>query len=1172
MLSQQRAHDPIDLDRAYKPRTNASARRTISIFSRRGVDSIDLADPTMMRGFPPPIRAIDGNGKQRPAPAPRKPSLKPKKTSGKGTILNAVPKTGIIPLKTPLSARSPAPFAKSAKESSPLEFACATAVRQASTLRETQAHIIAEQRSPNRTHTKAKSSIDRIGVWVDGIIHWEGGSRPTRHSEEYFDSRSMVTPGHSRAQSDESAYRSRTKPNLTVVIPPGKLLTREQSIAALRRPATSSGPSRRTSDTVRGSFPVREVSPLTDCGPDGRKRSLSRATTVFSPVEQSRANSSASQREEPSRASSTPSSANKDESDYSNRSSSTSVEAPPTQITKRLRSTRSNKSASAVFSIINPTVAAALDDYTPITKSYMDKPLPPTPTLSEFSHSFPMPPNLKPISPTAPKRPQTARPGNGPRPLLKKAYSFQDQSLRSTRSMTQLDVFDQEFMRTSPYIPGEEEEDDDEDDVESESESEVESTTLSQAEIDLHEHLGRMSEHIPTIAGLSLRSKELQDTGLLITNVTLPTPSDVQPKEPSAAIVLQPPTLARRNSYSPASSPAASNVDNDKLQIRRLSDPCSQPTDTHDAPPADWWVKHRLSRSVTSADLPRTRGFADFIDRDDKLIEQAVIDDGLIVVSGPEVMRPKLRRTASQAASQEAAEGVLVKILASLTSIEDLMNAILINRGMHRVYRENERRLVRRVARNESAPGYELRQWLKPTRKSQLLDTEEVDDDEITIVEQSPASYVQAWRRDTNTINSLKTIIVAGCQTYLRKETVAAMSDKAHPRAQQVTDAFWRIWTFCAIFGNQKGRDEDLIGQLDWLKGGRLANNLDCAATVSMNVEFDVGSILLNAPEYFGSGNGEGLTADQLYDITEIWTCMASLLQGYLGRVDQAKEYGIYDNCSIEKGDAEKEIEKQEYMLEEWIAWVVTLGPTVVLELAEYASDTSSAGFALAKQNGWTEWSPPTQTTSRCTFLKEPVARLYEERVIAANVKAQTALEQEEKEKSRRRIQGHAEEIRARRQNSAFKRVPLVDMSMERPMSIMSTLSGGVNLTPRFPPKNMTLPPVPSLAAIHPALRSAPAISPSSAATLQQTITSPAMTQHQAAQPARQALRAFNGVGVGTVELAVQRIMSMGFTAAEATLALKTTDTGDGLRVDRAVDWLLRTRAADDNVKWTGSV
>jgi hypothetical protein len=43
-----------------------------------------------------------------------------------------------------------------------------------------------------------------------------------------------------------------------------------------------------------------------------------------------------------------------------------------------------------------------------------------------------------------------------------------------------------------------------------------------------------------------------------------------------------------------------------------------------------------------------------------------------------------------------------------------------------------------------------------------------------------------------------------------------------------------------------------------------------------------------------------------------------------------------------------------------------------------------------------------------------------------------------------------------------------------------------------------------------------------------------------------------------TADRAIYRIVEMGFTPEQARLALRMTDLGDGLRVDRAVELLLR--------------
>lgn len=711
-------------------------------------------------------------------------------------------------------------------------------------------------------------------------------------------------------------------------------------------------------------------------------------------------------------------------------------------------------------------------------------------------------------------------------------------TLRRMKSTTKLDEFDQEFMKSSPYIPTLEH-----------STSEPSSPTSDQPKDDLMEPLAR---HL-SLPSLQARSKpepaEVVPHGLGIFNCQLPSSSEViNDTEESIAVNMQPisraptiPKKSRRRDWRRSTSSELKLAEVlTVVPARRLSDSM---TPVNDAPPGDWWTKHRMTRSVSSATPPKL-GLDQLIERP-PLPSRFALDDGLIVVDGPVLMRPSKLKIPNLPAAQESAEGVLVHILASLTSIDDLMNTMLINKGMHRVYMENEMRLIKAVCRNQSPAAWELREWCPPKTKSSANATADGEEEEDDFVQYTPTTYLRSLKHDAAIIEQLKEVIVAECSSFVRKDTLASMCDPSHPEAQRMTDAIWRIWTFCSIFGSRKGRDEDLSGQLDWLKGGRVANNLDCAATVNVQFDFDMASILLNAPDYFGQGNGQGLSADQLYDITEVWTCMAVLLQGYLGRVDQAREYGVYDNCTIEKGD----VEAEEYMLEEWVAWIMTFGPTAVLEMAQYASDPTATGFHLAQERGWTQWAPPMHTASRVTFLKEPVTRLYQERVTAAHAKAQNARDQEEKMSSRRRIAAHALEIKIRRQDSAFRRVPLIDMSMERPMSIMSTLSGGGPLTPRFPPRMMTLPALPPPVTVHPALRLNP-----------NALRSPTSPSSLSSRPdGREALRQLNGVAVDTTELAIQRIVTMGFSEAQAIYALKTTDTGDGLRVDRAVDMLLRS-------------
>jgi hypothetical protein len=415
---------------------------------------------------------------------------------------------------------------------------------------------------------------------------------------------------------------------------------------------------------------------------------------------------------------------------------------------------------------------------------------------------------------------------------------------------------------------------------------------------------------------------------------------------------------------------------------------------------------------------------------------------------------------------------------------------------------------------------------------------------------------MRCYRHDVEVIESLKSLILQHCAGYIRRETAIALSSRTHPHAQRFNDAFWRIWCFCKIFGCDKGREEDITGQLDWLKGGLLANNQDLTATMNMNLDYDMSSVLLNAPEFFAKGNENGLTAQQLYDMTELWSCLVTIMSGYHGRVDEARQNGVFNGLEIFDGDEEGE----EQAVEEWVAFLLTLGPTVILEMAEFATDASSAGFALAKVNGWTQWSSAQSGGSRANFLKEPLARLYEERVTAAAPRLQNPREQERKEMSRKRVANLAAEIKLARQASFYKRLPMIDMSMERSMSAFSrrtSITSTCSLR--------------SQSSVH--SRQVSSQTPRSSRPPNFSVPRPRSPPSNLWSPRRispiieDRVETFNrmslqnfamGVAEDTSERAVRRILDMGFTYEDAIEALRLTDMGDGLRVDRAVDLLLK--------------
>ncbi|KAI7219674.1 hypothetical protein KC333_g2818 [Hortaea werneckii] len=477
----------------------------------------------------------------------------------------------------------------------------------------------------------------------------------------------------------------------------------------------------------------------------------------------------------------------------------------------------------------------------------------------------------------------------------------------------------------------------------------------------------------------------------------------------------------------------------------------------------------------------------------------------------------------------------LLRILSSLGSFEDLVNSAQINKGMYRVYKANENELIRTVTWNQSPAFWESLEWSKAIESS----------------DSTSDKYMQERASSIIVVESLKSLIFERCQSYIRPETAAAMSDRTCPFSRRIDDALWRIWCFCRIFGCGKGREDDLTGQLDWLQGGPLANNQGCVATVNSNLDFDMSSVLLNAPEHFARGNEGGLDAEQLYDMTEIWSCLAMLLEGYLGRISNARENGVFGNCDVNEGDSGRE----EYLLEEWVCHILAMGLDVVLALAEHASESVEKGFQFAHERGWTDWTPQQYTGSRISFFKEPVARLYEER-IAASPRLPSSPRQGRRQSGQKRVAYLAAEMRFRRQSGSYCGPSPVESNTghstgshaRRDSTFDAARSPSEFADSKYGYASPILhSPISALSGPHSSVGS--------------------QWSHRRISPIiedrvdafnRMSLQNFAGLADSTSVHAVNKVIEMGFTPAQAQEALKKTDMGDGLRVDRAVDWLLR--------------
>lgn len=322
----------------------------------------------------------------------------------------------------------------------------------------------------------------------------------------------------------------------------------------------------------------------------------------------------------------------------------------------------------------------------------------------------------------------------------------------------------------------------------------------------------------------------------------------------------------------------------------------------------------------------------------------------------------------------------LLALMECIPTLDDLFNLALANKRFYRVFKKHELRLMKAAMFKMSPPAWELREMSPPWGS----EWQSLKDPDAPVPEYTPTLYLRHHARDIFTLVKLKSLILARCGSFLRPDTVRGLSGHDENRAAEVDEAFWRIWTFCRIFGSGKNREMDVTGQADWLDGGRLANRHRMGEESSMMLvePFDgLNNVLFDPPSGFGQGNGPGLTPSQLYDMTEIWNCLGVLLQIVLAQCTIARRFGIYDGLEIKEGDTLKE----EAVLEEWTFYVLTLGPSAVVALSSVCPvESAEATFAKAKQMGLTKWEAPGDGASRASFMRDAISRTYESRMAPA--------------------------------------------------------------------------------------------------------------------------------------------------------------------------------------------
>lgn len=1079
----------------------------------------------------------------------------------KGTILNAVPAAKTIQM-TPLEeemATSPNDEILSAISqisSPPLSWSDSslqtTPTQMTALWTKSTSSMTHRPRSEKRSETNS-----RIGIWVNGLAHWD---------EDALHFRAVVDEATMEEQTGFTPLRPALnslpviRPNLSVVIPGGEPMVTDVSRSTIiqprpSRPVVSVAPAAIVSQfkNIPPAITVEETGGVSFADLNSAYLNSLRAQRTDSPLtDPTTERLSLNDSRTPSMSSSD--TERDDSSNHSKRSSATSIEAiPPCPERSKQRLSGNLLSASLKQPRSFEEVSRRTND--------VNKPLPPNP--------IPVPTRLAPAPPSWPsagkldislsRRVRQSRSFQSATGIRKALQVERPKMVPRSRSLPH-------YCQMKPHVEGEF--------LFASNQSYSDSPTLSEAEHELRTKLMEFPEQKALKLQMKTESREediVSRSGSAI-------------RSNSAKSVLQPPERAPNLPKRSRKREWRASATNALALPAAINKPVRRKSDSEISRP--WHVEHLdfistisgLRRSVSTGS-PTKSGLATVapavVFSDEKEVASPLnrffVDDGLIVVHGPTFNQVNGKKVSAPELAAASAEKVLLDVLSSLSSPEDLFNTAMINKGMYRVYKENEMDLIRKVSYNQSPSAWEFREWCPPDRNS-------VESGKASSqLEHTPTSYRRCHQRDYEVIERLKSMILQHCRTFIRPETACALSTPTHPSAQRFTDAFWRIWCFCKIFGCDKGREDDITGQLDWLKGGILANNQGFSATVNTNLDFDMTSVLVNPPEYFAKGNCSGLSAQQLYDMTELWTCLAALLRGYQGRVSQARAAGVFDECEIDAGDPEKD---EQHILEDWTHYLLTQGLSVVVEMAEFATNSSAAGFARARENAWTIWSPAQYNDSRTTFLKEPVSSLYEERVAAATASlGDSQVEREKQETSRKRVATMAAEIRLRRQSSAYHRLPYTDQNMERAMSMVSRRNSTASV-PSSSPRSLVSA-LPSVDSSWSRQRSSAALT----SPTQSTGRAPNFSTPRPMSPGsisggwsprkispiiegrvvtfnRMSLQHFGGgVAEDTSGMAVQKIVDMGFTEAQASSALRMTDMGDGLRVDRAVDMLLRQRS-----------
>jgi hypothetical protein len=251
--------------------------------------------------------------------------------------------------------------------------------------------------------------------------------------------------------------------------------------------------------------------------------------------------------------------------------------------------------------------------------------------------------------------------------------------------------------------------------------------------------------------------------------------------------------------------------------------------------------------------------------------------------------------------SPSAAEAVLLHIMKSVENLQDLFACAVVSKGFYRTFKRHELDLMKIALRKMSPAAWELREAVIPSGESTPVSTQPK-------LEYTPGTFLRCYTRDLYIMVALKSLMVARCSSFLRSQTIAALSGNNKERSFDLDNAFWRVWTFCKIFGCDRRREGDLLAQIDWLKGGNMTRETSKAATSGLRI-YEASSAMVGACKAFGKGNCCGLEEWELWDMVEIWVCLGVLIHGFLkdNKRGMARDYGVFDHTDIPEGDATAE-------------------------------------------------------------------------------------------------------------------------------------------------------------------------------------------------------------------------------------------------------------------------